>query len=177
MLPATQISRTPIVGVSSCKKCLGTLLWWNSKVSKQLLWFFLAFWMLVDRLSVLDSDRWAVTSWAIWNVRNKYYFERIQTHPKSILNGALRFLQEYQNFMATQRHTWDTVFFLVHKWYRDFNVAVSLQYNMIIFRLVLVVFFFFPCFHCAWIGFILTCTLVHINNISIFYLKKKKKKQ
>ena len=37
-----------------------------------------------------------MTLWAIWNVRNKFYFEKAQSHPKDILNGAIGYLQEYQ---------------------------------------------------------------------------------
>ena len=38
--------------------------------------FFLLFRTLLDRLSKTDLERWAVTSWAIWNARNKFYFEK-----------------------------------------------------------------------------------------------------
>ena len=57
---------------------------------------------LMDKLSQRELEIWAVMVWAIWNVRNKYYFEHIQTHPKSILDGALGFLQEYQRLVAAQ---------------------------------------------------------------------------
>ena len=53
---------------------------------------FFLFRALVEKLSVVELERWAVISWAIWNARNKYYFENIQTHPKEILSGALGFL-------------------------------------------------------------------------------------
>ena len=58
--------------------------------------FILLFRTLLDGLSKTDLERWAVTSWAIWNARNKFYFEKTQSHPKDILNGALGYLQEYQ---------------------------------------------------------------------------------
>ena len=66
--------------------------------------FFLLFRALVEKLSIVKLERWAVISWAIWNARNKYYFVKIQTHPKEILSGALGFLLEYQTFMAAQLH-------------------------------------------------------------------------
>ena len=66
--------------------------------------FFMLFRCLIDRLSQQELEQWAVTTWAIWNARNKYYFEHIQTHPKSILDGAIGFLQEYQRLVAAQSH-------------------------------------------------------------------------
>jgi len=38
--------------------------------------FFALFRMLVDGLPQLELDRWAMTYWALWNARNKYYFEK-----------------------------------------------------------------------------------------------------
>lgn len=72
----------------------------------RLLYVVLGFWLMVDKLSQPEMEQWAVTSWAIWNARNKFYFERIQTHPKSILDGALGFLDEYQRLVAAQRTSW-----------------------------------------------------------------------
>ena len=31
----------------------------------------------MDKLTQQDLKRWAVMAWAIWNARNKYYFEHI----------------------------------------------------------------------------------------------------
>ena len=53
---------------------------------------FMLFRWLMDKLSTQELERWAVTAWAIWNARNKYYFEHIQIQPESILDGALSFL-------------------------------------------------------------------------------------
>ena len=58
---------------------------------------------MVDKLPQPEMERWAVTLWATWNTRNKFYFERIQTHPKSILDGALGFLDEYQRLVVALR--------------------------------------------------------------------------
>ena len=43
---------------------------------------------------------WVVMSWEIWNARNKFYFEKFKAHPRSILNGALGFFDEYQSSEA-----------------------------------------------------------------------------
>lgn len=76
--------------------------------------------MMVDRLALHDLEKWAVTSWAIWNVRNNYYFERIQIHPKEFLNGGSRFsawvLEMHGSSTARQRR-W--VSSLKHRRYRD----------------------------------------------------------
>jgi len=58
--------------------------------------------MLVEKLPLVELERWAVTTWAIWNAGNKYYFEKSQTHPKEILSRVLGFLQEYQTLMVAQ---------------------------------------------------------------------------
>ncbi|KAL0001542.1 hypothetical protein SO802_015323 [Lithocarpus litseifolius] len=36
---------------------------------------------------VNDVEKRTVTAWAIWNARNKYYFEWFQLHPRDILRG------------------------------------------------------------------------------------------
>lgn len=66
--------------------------------------FFLLFQALVEKLLVGELERRVVTTWAVWNVRNKYYFKKTQTHLEGILSEALGFLQEYQMLMAAQ-HT------------------------------------------------------------------------
>ena len=67
---------------------------------------FMLFRWLMDKLSQQELERWAVTVWAIWNAQNKYHFEHIQIQPKSILDGALGFLREYQRLIATQTSNW-----------------------------------------------------------------------
>ena len=66
--------------------------------------FFLRFQHVVAKLELKDLERWTVVSWAIWNARIKCYFERTQTQPKIILDGAVSYLDEYQKLMAAQRH-------------------------------------------------------------------------
>ena len=58
---------------------------------------------MVNKLEVLDVEKWAVAAWAIWNARNKYYFEGIQLNPRDILRGPNGVLQEYQRFMQAQQ--------------------------------------------------------------------------
>ena len=40
--------------------------------------FFLLFKMLHERLDHKDIEVWAITAWALWNARNKFYFENVQ---------------------------------------------------------------------------------------------------
>ena len=77
---------------------------------------FMLFRWLIDKLSQLELERWAVIAWAIWNTWNKFYFELIQTHPKSIFDGAIGFLQEYQRLVAAQTNNW-MVYFCISLWF------------------------------------------------------------
>ena len=58
--------------------------------------------MLGTKLSKEEMEIWATLLWAIWNERNKVYFEKTQTHPKVIMDGALATLETYKNMSATQ---------------------------------------------------------------------------
>ena len=73
-----------------------------SKCSNDAQDIFMLFRWLMDKLSKQELERWTVTAWAIWNARNKYNFEHIQIQPKTILDGALGFLQEYQHLVSAQ---------------------------------------------------------------------------
>ena len=53
---------------------------------------------LMDVLTSNEMEVWAIVSWAIWNARNRYLFDRKQTHPSDIFRGAMTLLQEYQRF-------------------------------------------------------------------------------
>ena len=48
-----------------------------------------------------ELEQWVVLSWAIWNARNKVYFENIQTQPQVILEGANAILEAYQRVLST----------------------------------------------------------------------------
>ena len=112
LLPVFGIRCPFALGMSSCTKCLGPFAEDNfkkcSNVAQDILMLFRR---LVDKLSQQELERWAMMIWAmmiwaIWNAWNKYYFEHIQIHPKTILNGALGFLQEYQRLVADQSSNW-----------------------------------------------------------------------
>ena len=66
--------------------------------------FFALFWMQADGLTKMELDRWATISWAIWNARNKFYFEKIQQHLKAIMEGEIGYLDEYQKLAAAMRN-------------------------------------------------------------------------
>ena len=53
-----------------------------------------------QKLSSIELEKWATTAWVIWNVRNMYYFEQVQVHPKFIFVSANGLLEEYQSLMA-----------------------------------------------------------------------------
>lgn len=101
MLPTSLDHGPPFVGLSLCKKCLehggmGRI----QKCSNEVDEFFLLFQHMKNKLSKVDLERWAVTTWAIWNARIKFYFQQIQTHPRVILEGANGLLEEYQRLMV-----------------------------------------------------------------------------
>lgn len=58
--------------------------------------------LLQSRLDCSDLEVWAITAWALWNARNKFYFENMQLQPKAIADGALALLTEYQRLMEAQ---------------------------------------------------------------------------
>ena len=62
-----------------------------------------------SKLSKVELERWAVTTWAIWNARNKYYFEKTQHHLKQILDSAGGLFEEYQRLVDTQRVAFSNV--------------------------------------------------------------------
>ena len=45
--------------------------------------FFLLTQTLLQRLTRIELEQWAIVSWAIWNARNKYCFVDTQAHPKA----------------------------------------------------------------------------------------------
>lgn len=67
--------------------------------------FFVLLRMLQDRLDRRDIEVWAVTAWALWNARNKFYFKKVQLQPKLIADGALTLLTEYQRLMEAQTNS------------------------------------------------------------------------
>ena len=51
---------------------------------------------LAPVLTKNEMEVWAVVSWAIWNARNRYIFDRKQAHPSDTLRGPMTLLQDYQ---------------------------------------------------------------------------------
>ena len=47
-------------------------------------------------LTTEEMEVWAIVSWAIWNARNRYLFDKKQAQPNDILQGAMTLLHEYQ---------------------------------------------------------------------------------
>lgn len=47
--------------------------------------FFLLFEQMRMKLDQPELERWATTAWAIWNARNRFYFEDVQVHPRLIM--------------------------------------------------------------------------------------------
>lgn len=79
------------MGMPFCQKCVGTMQGKNPEML-QCSDIFSMFRLLVDRLSGDELEKWATVSWAIWTVTNKFYFEKVQQHPKRILGRGPRLL-------------------------------------------------------------------------------------
>ena len=54
------------------------------------------------KLDQPELERWETTAWALWNARNRFYFEHVQVHPRLIMDGARGLLDEYQRLTAAQ---------------------------------------------------------------------------
>lgn len=90
--------------------------------------FFALFWMLTDWLSLLELDRWATISWVLLIARNKFYFEKIQQHPKANLDGAISVLLENQRLVAAMMNSqfcFKTCFELLHAQFFDVFLSSS----------------------------------------------------
>ena len=57
--------------------------------------FYLLARAMVERLDVKELENWAMSAWSLWNARNRFHFEQVQTHPTVILRGATSLLEEY----------------------------------------------------------------------------------
>lgn len=51
-----------------------------------------------------ELEQWSIITWAIWNARNKAYFEKFQTQPQDILDGSLALLNAYHTLSTTQEN-------------------------------------------------------------------------
>ena len=56
--------------------------------------------IMMTRLTTSELETWAMVSWSIWNARNKFHFEQVQTSPNVILKGASSLLEEYKRLTA-----------------------------------------------------------------------------
>ena len=72
------------------------------KCSNEVHDFFHLFLYLGDNLTKRELEQWIALSWALWNVRNKVYFEKVQAQPKTIVEGALLLLETYQQVVVSQ---------------------------------------------------------------------------
>ena len=74
------------------------------KCSNSISDFFELFQTMITRLNQQELESWAVIVWAVWNARNKFYFEKTQLQPRHIYDydGALGLLTDYQHLMAAQ---------------------------------------------------------------------------
>ena len=57
--------------------------------------FYLLVRELLAMLSTKELEVWAMVSWSIWNVRNKWLFDKKQTQLSDILRGVMNLLQDY----------------------------------------------------------------------------------
>ena len=67
-------------------------------------------------------------SWSTWNVRNRFLFEKKQSTPSDILQGATTLLQEYQRFCRTATSTCQCV--NAFQGYKLFNFFTLLWYGV-----------------------------------------------
>lgn len=67
--------------------------------------FYLLACHMADRLD-RKLEIWAMTFWSLRNARNRFHFEKQQSHPEAILQGATSLLDEYQRLSLSLPHQW-----------------------------------------------------------------------
>ena len=77
--------------------------WLVGKSSYEAFSFYLLARAMVERLDVKELENWAMIAWSLWNARNRFHFERVQTHPTVILRVATSLLEEYQRLALAGR--------------------------------------------------------------------------
>ena len=145
-----------------------------------------------DKLNQPELEQWATVSWAIWNARNKFCFEKTQRHPEQILREATGFLAEYQRLNAAQVQK-DGLFSVVGARSSTFSVAQSgywflvsimwpwpdlVQGNNLVFFFTDVFMFYLALLLCLggkWPNFCNTLAL--LTSINFYQLSQKKKKK
>ncbi|KAL4652213.1 hypothetical protein ACB092_01G217300 [Castanea dentata] len=99
-----------------------------------------------------------MTTWSLWNARNRFHYEKTQTHRNMILRGASSLLEEYQRLTAVLapwpintlvcvypiRFTIDLFFFFL-LCPPSFFLPLCLAFLLVDLSVMVLVFFF--CFH------------------------------
>ena len=83
--------------------------WLVGKSSYEAFSFYLPARAMVERLDVKELENWAMIAWSLWNARNRFHFEHVQTHPTVILRVATSLLEEYQRLALAGPHLWALV--------------------------------------------------------------------
>lgn len=84
--------------------------------------FFILFRQMQGKLNQQELEKWAVTAWATWTARNKFYFQHYQTHPKVIAGMACGLLEEYQRFIDTQGQNQSSLLFTILSYVISYNI-------------------------------------------------------
>ena len=66
--------------------------------------FFMLARHMVQSLDRKELELWAITSWSLWNARNRFQFKHVQTHPSEIFKQADSLLKEYQRLAKFLPH-------------------------------------------------------------------------
>ena len=106
LLPTLEVSGLQVLGMSFCTKCMGSKEESFNNVQMMLKIFscYLGGWWTNFLNKSWNDGRWWLERFGMLEIN--IYFDHIQTHPKSILDGALGFLREYQRLIATQTSNW-----------------------------------------------------------------------
>ena len=71
----------------------------------------------VHRLGGKDLELWPITSWSLWNARNRFQFKHVQTHPCEIFKQADSLLEEYQRLARSLPQRWYLRLRCSHAWF------------------------------------------------------------
>jgi hypothetical protein len=70
----------------------------KSHISEEV--FILLVMNLMEVLQVDELEKWAVTTWSLWNARNKFIHEGIQSQPESIVDREASLRSDFQKFSS-----------------------------------------------------------------------------
>ena len=71
------------------------------KSSSNAVEFFALATQMMDKLSRVELEVWVMISWSLWNARNRFHFDHLQSHPDMIVQSATSLLEEYQRLAGT----------------------------------------------------------------------------